>query len=158
MKANAGNEYLRTKVLTASPEQLQLMLHDGAVRFARQGRDALAAGLLEAGCEKLVRAQKIVLEMNASLRYDVDAALCQRIAALYTYIYRRLVDANLRHELEAADEAIELLEYQRQTWVMLMDRLARGRGGEAPAPGRPPAADRRQEQGESVPVSVNVAV
>ncbi len=158
MNANPGREYLRTKVLTASPEQLQLMLYDGAVRYARQGREALAAGLLEVGCEKVLRAQKIVLELNASLRYDVDPALCRRIGALYTYIYRRLIDANLRHDLTAADESIELLEYQRQTWAMLMERLADGRAGEAPAvSGTAPRADRQREE-ESAPLSVNVAV
>jgi len=100
---NPSNEYLRNAVMTATPEQLQLMLYDGAIRFTKQGIEGIRAGKWEDAFNGFTRAQKIVLELNASLRYDVDAALCQRIGALYTYIYRRLVDANLGHELAAAD-------------------------------------------------------
>ena len=38
---HAQQNYLRTKVLTATPEQLQLMLYDGAIRFAEQAKVAL---------------------------------------------------------------------------------------------------------------------
>ena len=37
----AANNYLRTKVLTATPEQLQMLLFDGAIRFGEQARTAL---------------------------------------------------------------------------------------------------------------------
>jgi flagellin-specific chaperone FliS len=40
MTQDASGEYLRNAVMTASPEQLQMMLYDGATRFARQARDA----------------------------------------------------------------------------------------------------------------------
>ena len=43
MNQQAAQNYLRTKVLTATPEQLQLMLFDGAIRFAEQAKPALAA-------------------------------------------------------------------------------------------------------------------
>ena len=36
------NPYLRNQVLTASPEQLRLMLYDGALRFMRAGKVGLA--------------------------------------------------------------------------------------------------------------------
>jgi flagellar protein FliS len=132
--ANPGDEYLRTKVLTASPEQLQLMMYDAAIRFARQGRDALAAGTLDVSCNKLLRAQRIVLELNGGLRPQVDPELCDRLRALYHFIYRRLVDASIRREVRSADEAIALLEHQRQTWLMLMQTLAATAAQAAPSP------------------------
>ncbi len=152
-ETNSSNEYLRTKVLTASPEQLQLLLYDAAVRFARQGRDALAGKDLEAACEKLLRAQKIVLELNAALRHDLQPDLCRRVADLYHFIHRRLVEANLRRDISAADDAIELLEYQRETWRMLMEQL---RGRSEPAGLAGPAAMPALAAG-SAP-SVNLAV
>jgi len=157
-----SDHYLRTKVMTASAEQLQMMLYDGAIRFARQGRDALARSDLEVSCDRLLRAQKIVMEMNTALRYDVDPQLCQRLGSLYTYIYRRLVRANVDHDQAAADEAVELLEYQRQTWAILMDRLPRDRGQTGPEAGRPGGAQPRQtgaggRSGPAEPVGVDVA-
>lgn len=132
LPSNSRDEYFRTKVLTASPEQLHLLLFDGAVRFARQGRDALAEGNLERGCERILRAQQIVLELDSALRHDVQPELCQRTQQLYRFIHRQLVDANLRHDLAAADAAIELLEYQRQTWQMLIERLHGKKAAPAP--------------------------
>ncbi|MDD4888587.1 MAG: flagellar export chaperone FliS [Phycisphaerae bacterium] len=120
---NPAQEYLRMKVMTASAEQLQMMLYDGAVRFARQGREAIAAANIEAACEKLLRAQKIVLELRASLRRDIQPALADTLDSLYAYIYRRLMESNLRRDAAAADEAIALLEYQRQTWQLVMEKL-----------------------------------
>lgn len=124
MTGAASNEYLKNAVLTASPEQLQLMLYDGAIRFARQGRDALARKDYSTSCEKLLRAQRIVVEMEAGLRHEVNPELCQQLAALYHFVYTRLVDANLRQETGAVDEALCILEHQRETWRMLMEKIA----------------------------------
>ena len=127
---NAPDQYLRSAVMTASPEQLQLMLYDGALRFTRQGIEGLKVQNWEEVFNGFSRAQKIVLELLGSLNYDVDRALCTKMAGLYNYIYRRLVDANVQRDLAMAQEALRLLEYQRETWVMLLDRLRQ----ERPAP------------------------
>ncbi len=117
-------EYLRTKVLTASPEELHLMLYDGAIRFAEEGKTAMAAGNLEKAHEFLVRAQNIVLEMSAGLNHEVNPDLCAKLSSLYNFIYRRFVEANLKHDIAAIDDGLKILNYQRETWVLLMDKLA----------------------------------
>ena len=47
MTPQAANQYLRTKVLTATPEQLQMMLFDGALVFCEQARLALMAQTIQ---------------------------------------------------------------------------------------------------------------
>jgi len=118
------NPYLKTKIMTASPQELRLMLYDGAIKFCRQGRAALEKKDFEASYNNLMRAQKIVLELSTSLNHSVEPDLCQKLSALYTYIYRLLIDANMDRKPEPIDEAIRLLDYERQTWKMLMQRLA----------------------------------
>jgi flagellar protein FliS len=130
MPTPAANPYLKTRILTASPEELRLMLYDGAIRFCRQARDAQGRGDFEAGYESLMRAQKIVLELSTSLKHDVDPDLCAKLSALYTYIYRLLVDANVHRASNKIEEAIRLLEYERETWQMLMGQLAAGKAGQ----------------------------
>ncbi len=117
------NEYLHNAVMTASPEQLQLMLYDGAIRFARQGIEGLTAKDYEKSYHGFSRAQKIVLELINALNYDVDRELCSRMAGLYSFIYRKLVEASAQRDTKIAGEAIKLLEYQRETWVMLLEKL-----------------------------------
>jgi len=124
--------YLRTKVMSASPAELRLMLIEGALRFTRQGRDALQRRDWEGVYEGFSKAKDILLELINSLRPEVDPELCSRLSALYTFMYRRLIDANLEKDPAIADEVVDLLEYERETWLMLLDRLSKERG-QAPA-------------------------
>lgn len=129
MPAGPINPYLRDAVLTASPEQLQLMLYDGAIRFASQGREALARRQYEETYEKLTRAQNIVLEMYKGLNFEVDKGLCQRIASLYFFVYNRLVEANVRRDPALIDDALRILRIERETWRMVVDKVSAARGG-----------------------------
>jgi flagellar protein FliS len=99
------------------------MLLDGSIKFCRQAADALGRKDWEQMFNALVRAQKIVLELSTSLNHQVEPDLCDKLAALYTYIYRRLVDANMERDVAPVEECIRLLEYERETWAMLMKKL-----------------------------------
>lgn len=125
MSANPAAEYLKAKIFTATPEQLQLMLFDGAVRYCEKARAALSKKNLEESFNSLDRAQKILLELNCCLKHDVAPDLCRNLAAIYTYCYRKLVEANIQHVVEPIDEVLELLRYQRETWVLLMQQLGK---------------------------------
>ena len=126
------NPYLTTRVLTASPEQLRLMLYDGALRFCDQARRALECKQYEDSYNALVRAQKIVLELSSSLKHERLPDVCGKLASLYTYIYRKLVDANTTHDIDALDEAIKHIRYDRETWVQLMQELQQDSQNNAP--------------------------
>ena len=126
-------EYLKTKVMTASPEMLTLMLWDGAIRFAEQGKEAILRKDIEGSYKALVRSQKIITELTTSLKRDVDRDLTEKLAALYNFIYRRLVSANVTKDEKLVDDAIEIMRHQRETWVMLMDKLSKERVSEAQA-------------------------
>ncbi|TVQ59942.1 MAG: flagellar export chaperone FliS [Phycisphaerales bacterium] len=127
MTNDPTNAYLRSKVFSASPEELRLMLLDGAIRFTRQGREGLANNNPEQTYNGLSSAKNILLELVSSLRPEVDPDLCSKLSALYMFMYRRLVDANLEKNTGAADEVIGLLEYERETWVLLMEKVRRER-------------------------------
>jgi flagellar protein FliS len=132
MQPKGPNPYLKTRIMTASPEELRLLLYDGAIKFCRQAKDALAAKDFDASFNAVMRAQKIVLELSTSLNDKAAPELCSRLSALYTYIYRKLVDANMSREPGGVDEPLKLLEFERETWRMLMEQTARqGRAGGA---------------------------
>jgi flagellar protein FliS len=124
---NVSNQYLRNAVLTAPPEQLLLMLYEGAVRFTRQGIRGIEEKNWEDAFNGFSKAQKILLEMLNSLNYEVDRALCTRMAGLYTFIYQKLVDASIQRDVKLGKDALGLLEYQRETWLLLIDKLRQDR-------------------------------
>lgn len=132
---DASDAYLRDAVMTATPEQLHLMLYDGAIRFTRAAAEAMTRNAWEAAYDNFTRAQRIIVEMTQALNYNVDADLCKRMASLYNFLFRKLVDANVNRDSQLAQEVIDLLEYQRETWVMVMGKLQEERAAQAaPAP------------------------
>jgi flagellar secretion chaperone FliS len=145
MSNQFAQNYLRTKVLTATPEQLQLMLYDGAIRFGEQARVALSQKKFDQSFELLSRTQKIIAEMTASLRHDVSPQLCGKLSALYNFVYRKLIEANVEHTLEPLDEALNILRYQRETWTMLLDQLGKSKAAAAAARLDLPAPNPRME-------------
>jgi len=143
MTTATANPYLRESVLTATPEQLHLMLYDGAIRFATQGREAVESKNYEQSFEKLTRAQNIIVEMLNGLNYEVNRDLCERVAAVYNFIYRKLIDGNVQRDVSAIDDALRVLRVERETWQLLVDKVNRT----------------RQEQGvEGKPASVNSTI
>jgi len=126
------NPYLRDAVMTATPEQLQLMLYDGAIRLAMQARDAIERKDYETSFTKLSRAQHIVLEMQSGLNYEVNRPLCERMAAIYNFLYRKLIDANVGRSVSDIDDALKVLRVERETWQILVDKVNKLRTQESP--------------------------
>jgi len=149
MTDTADNPYLRDAVLTATPEQLQLMLYDGAIRYARQARDAIVKKDYEISYNRLMRAQRIVVEMENGLNFDVNPELCERVASIYTFLYRKLVDANVHRDVDAIDEAVRVLRIERETWQILVDKVNRVRRGS----GEDDTVDAAREEGATTTFS-----
>lgn len=133
------NPYLRTKVMTASPAELRMLLIDGALKFARQGRDGLEAKDYEQAYNGTSQCQAIVVEMINALNDDADPDLCENLRSLYVFMYTRLVSGLTEKNVEIMDEVIRLLEYERSTWSMVMEQLGAGGVLEHAAPGPNPA-------------------
>jgi len=116
--------YRRIQAETASPGELILMLYDGLLRDLARADLALEQGDLEAAHAPLLRAQEIVLELSASLDHEAGGELATQIAALYDYIYRRLVTANLHKDIEVVREAAKLLRPLHAAWEQAVPAAA----------------------------------
>lgn len=141
MAFNTNNPYFRTKVMTATPEQLRMMLLEGVLQFMREGREGLAEKNYEKSFEGLSQAKAIVMELINALKPEVAPDLCDRMQSLYLYVYRLLTDGAFEKDLKKIDEAIELMEFERETWAMLLEKIASAKSagaGSIPAPeGKP---------------------
>ena len=143
MSSDPGaNAYLATRILTATPEQLRMMLLEGAVKFAKQGRDGMVAKNYEAVFNGFTRCRAILVELVSTMKPEPDAELYARLSALYLFMMSRLLESSHERSVPKAEEVIKLLEYERETWSMLIEKVARMRkSGELPAAaGSKPAA------------------
>ena len=123
MQSSAQESYLVTEVMTATPQKLQLMLIEAAIRSVQRARDKWRAKEDELACEALIHAQKVISELLAGLDREVDTELVKRVASVYLFVFRSLVEANYEHDEKKLDEALRVLEIERETWQRVSQQL-----------------------------------
>lgn len=129
MPASARDTYLETEVLTATPQKLQLMLIDGALRFIELARRHWKNDEDEEACEALIRSQRIVTELLGGLNKDVDPDLAGKVASIYLFVFCTLLSANNERDEEKLDDVVRILNIERETWRQVCEEL----GAENPA-------------------------
>lgn len=120
------------RVEDADPHKLIAMLLDGAIERIAQARAHLRHGDVSAKGAVVTKAVAIVGELRASLNHEAGGSLAGRLDALYDYINRRLLFAQLNNDDRALAECIGLLEPVRKGWNGIRDAyLASRAGGQA---------------------------
>ncbi|MBN8597631.1 MAG: flagellar protein FliS [Planctomycetes bacterium] len=146
---HTANTYLRTRVMTASREELRLLLLEGAIKFATQAREGLLARNFEQVFTGTDNARNIIVELITSVQSAPNPELAEKVRSLYTFFYVRLTEASFEKSLEKFEEIIGLLEYERETWVMLMNKVASEKTNESPE-----LTDLAPQTGSGAPFSV----
>ncbi|MGN7399549.1 flagellar export chaperone FliS [Cytobacillus praedii] len=106
--------YQQNSVLTASPGELTLMLYNGCLKFLNQAKRAVQEKNIEAKHTNLSKAQNIISELMVTLNFDYDIAKDMR--KLYDYMNRRLIEANIKNDIDIISEVEELVTEFRDTW------------------------------------------
>jgi len=138
MDAQARKTYLSSQIMTAPIEKLRLMLIDEAIRHANilidHWEDEDRGILWESGS----KAQEIVTELIAGVNREANPELAEQITAIYVFIFRRLVEGNAKRDLTKIQDALRILQTERETWQQVCLQLLAKR--EAEAGSTPPAA------------------
>jgi flagellar protein FliS len=138
------NQYKKAQVQTASPEQILIMLYDGAIRFLNQAKVHIQNKNIEQSHVNIVKAQRILTEFMSSLDMDLGGDMAKNLFNLYEYLHYRLVQANIKKDLEAIDEVLEHLRSLKGTWEEAIKIAAREQDA---------SMDEDYPDGESVSVS-----
>ncbi len=122
MDKDARDSYLETQALTATPQKLQLMLIEGAIRFANETMIGWEEDEAEAACESLIRCRKIVSELLNNVRPDMSEA-GKRAASVYLYLFQTLTDIQLHREQKLMPDVLKVLEVERETWQTVCEQM-----------------------------------
>lgn len=114
--AAAPQAYRESSVLTASPQQLVVMLYDGANRFLLQAAAAMTAGDPGAVHDRLRRAEAIVEELHATLDMD-QGEVAERLAGIYVFCRKLLNEARVERSAEKVEQVRGLLAELRGAWA-----------------------------------------
>jgi len=110
--------YQQNAVLGTAPEQLTLMLYNGAAKFIRLAIQSIEEKDIPGAHNSIVRAQDIISYLILTLKeeYEISTSL----SALYRYIIQRLIDANQHKDTAILKEVLELTEELRDAWLQAM--------------------------------------
>lgn len=126
MSTNPYQKYKNAQYETASPEQLLLMLYDGAIKFAQQSKKALEEKNLEDANNRLKKTQDIINELIVTLDMEQGGEVAQNLYNIYDYMNRRLIQANIRKDPEIIDEVINLLRDIKDSWEEVIKKMRQG--------------------------------
>ncbi|RFB68734.1 MULTISPECIES: flagellar export chaperone FliS [unclassified Herbaspirillum] len=115
--ANIGVE---TGVIAASPHKLITMLFDGALVAIAMGQKYMKAGDIKNKGESITKAILIIESgLRASLNKNVGGEIAMNLDALYEYMGRRLLSANIENSQETLGEVHDLLDGLREAWEQI---------------------------------------
>lgn len=115
---SAYAQYNNSKVLTASPAELTLMLYEGAIKFSNIAIVAIENKDIQKAHTNIVKTEKIIDHFRATL--DMKYPVAKDFDRVYEYLQRRLFEANMKKDKEIMEEVCGHIRSMRDTWKEVM--------------------------------------
>lgn len=115
---NTANAYKRQQIMTASPEELTLMLYNGAIRFVTESSLAIEKNDIEKAHTANMKAQNIVREfmLTQDMKYEISKTWLR----IDEYILHCLIQGNIKKDKVELEKAKKMLLEFRDTWIQAM--------------------------------------
>lgn len=120
---NPYKQYQQNVVNTSTPQELTLMLYNGLIKFLKLSVQSIEENNAEKANNNIGRAQDILEEFMSTLNMDYD--ISNNLYSLYDFMYKHLVEANIKKDKTMVEDVIGFAEELRDTWAQAM-KLAKG--------------------------------
>lgn len=112
-----------SRIEDASPHRLiQLMMERALAKIGLAGTQMKEGKVAEKG-NNISAAISIINGLQASLNHDADQRMSENFDALYAYMMRRLLEANLKNDQSILDEVSGLLRDLKEAWDAIADEV-----------------------------------
>lgn len=108
-----------------SPEQLLIMLYDGAIRFVKLGITGIEEANYEKSNTNLCKGQAVLHELIAALNMDYQVA--KTLYQVYEYMIHQLIQSNLKKDVRPAHEVLSHLQELREAWDTAIKSLGQNK-------------------------------
>ena len=120
---NAYNKYKKTSVMSASREQILLMLYEAVIKFTKLAILAAEEKRIADRGHNIIRAFDIIVELNATLDHKVGGELAAQLEQLYVFMMDKYTQANLKGDVDALKANLKVLENLYDGWKQAIDKL-----------------------------------
>ena len=122
---NAYAQYTNSRILTASPAELTLLLYEGAIKFGNIAVVKIEAGDIPGAHDNIIRVEKIIDYFRETL--DMKYPVAQDFERIYVYLSQRLIQANLKKDKEIMEEVLTHLRSMRDNGKEVMKKQAQAK-------------------------------
>lgn len=120
---NTADAYRKTEVLTATKENILLMLYGGAIRFLKKAIEAHESKQWEERAQNLIRTQEIITELRSTLKFEVAKEFSTQLDELYAFCNRRLTSGGVENRVEYFQEVLKILSNLQSAWEEAVNNL-----------------------------------
>ncbi|MCE5326287.1 MAG: flagellar export chaperone FliS [Planctomycetaceae bacterium] len=113
--------YTENKIATQTGGKIVVMLYEGAIRFLKRAVAQIEAQDWEGKNVSIQKAQAVIDELRAALNKQAGGDVADNLWKLYDFMYRRLVEANIRKDIARIGEVIAIMEDLLQGWRGISD-------------------------------------
>jgi len=118
----------------ADPHRLVQMLMDAAMERMSTARACIEQGEMARKAKLLHSCVTLVAELRGTLNLKEGGALAQNLNALYEYMIRQLLMANVQSDVTKITEVMSLLGEIRSAWVAIGPQVRKGNVDAPPPP------------------------
>lgn len=117
---NAYSQYNNSRILTASPAELTLLLYEGAIKFGNIAILKMEQKDIQGAHNNIVRVEKIIDYLRETL--DMKYPVAQDFENIYVYLSRRLMDVMASKDPVIMEEIVTHLRSVRDNWKEVMKK------------------------------------
>ena len=122
MNATIRDAYLETRITTATPQRLRLMLIEDALRRIRAAQTSLEAEQFDDGIAAIRHSREIIAELIGGIHPD-DTPLAKQVLGIYLFLFSALAEAQFSRDGQRLSEVIRVLEEEQLTWQAVCEQM-----------------------------------
>lgn len=117
---NAYAQYNNSRIMTASPAELTLLLYEGAIKFGNIAIVKMEQKDVEGAHKNIVKVEKIIDYLRETL--DMKYAVAEDFERIYVYLSRRITDSMVSKDPKDMEEVVKHLRSVRDNWKEVMKK------------------------------------
>lgn len=115
---SAYSQYNNSKIMTASPAELTLLLYEGAIKFGNIAIVKMENKDIQGAHNNIIRVEKIIDYLRQTL--DMKYPVAQDFENIYVYLSQRLLETQVTKDPKIMEEIVGHLRSVRDTWKEVM--------------------------------------
>jgi flagellar protein FliS len=115
--------YRSTSIKTATPEQVLLMLYEGAIKASKLAKTAIEKNNIPEKCKQIGKVHDIVMELRNTLDHAKGPHIAEQLDSLYEFCISQLFKANMNNDLASIESVTKVLTTLYEGWVAAVNEI-----------------------------------